>query len=61
MLNSGNSEFKTNIENISIKLATMITTQTQKVTMTPTTKATSTTVAMTTATIKMRITVETKE
>ena len=49
---------KTNIENIIIELATIITKHTQKATMTPTTKAT---VAMTTATIKTRMTVEAAE
>ena len=44
------------MENVSIKLATTITQHTQKVTMTPTTKAT---VAMTTT--KIRITVEAAE
>ena len=49
---------KTNIENIIIELATIITKHTQKATMTPKTKAT---VAMTTTTIKTRMTVEAAE
>ena len=46
---------KINIGNISIELATTITTHKQKTTMTPTTKAT---VAMTTTTKKIEITVK---
>ena len=49
---------KTNIENIIIELATIITKHTQKATMTPKTKAT---VAMTTTTTKTRMTVEAAE
>ena len=49
---------KTNIENIIIELATVITKHTQKATMTPKTKAT---VAMTTTTLKTRMTVEAAE
>ena len=49
---------KTKIENITIKLATTITKQTQKAMMTPTTKAT---VAMTTTTTKIRMTFKATE
>ena len=56
MKNGANN--KTQIENISIKLATTITKHPQRAVMTPTTKATE---VATTTTTKIRITVEAAE